>query len=226
MYKIDKNFNRLLNGDFTYFLNPIDVMEIKGKLKGMNYKIYSPTKDAEKVIFYNKKEPEFCLYEIISFNKLRHQEILGSLYALNIDESLFGDIIIDNNHYYVFIMEQIEQFFISEFTKVGNNGIKLKKLDKDYLKDYERKYEEIELIVSSLRIDTIISRIVKSNRDFTKEKMKDHEILLNYEYLKNDSYKLKEGDIFSIRKFGKYKFIKVTNTTKKDNYVVLIHKYI
>ena len=30
----------------------------------MNYKIYSPTKDAEKVIFYNKKEPEFCLYEI------------------------------------------------------------------------------------------------------------------------------------------------------------------
>ena len=104
MYKIDKNFNRLLNGDYTYFLNPIDVMELKGKLKGMNYKIYSPTKDAEKVIFYNKKEPEFSLYEIETNNSLRHQEILGSLYALNIDESLFGDIIIDNDHYYVFIM--------------------------------------------------------------------------------------------------------------------------
>ena len=43
MYKIEKNLNRLLNGDSTYFLNPIDVMELKGKLKGMNYKIYSPT---------------------------------------------------------------------------------------------------------------------------------------------------------------------------------------
>ena len=124
MYKIDKNINRLLNGDYTYFLNPIDVMEIKGKLKGMNYKIYSPTKDAEKVIFYNKKEPEFSLYEIETNNSLRHQEILGSLYALNIDESLFGDIIIDDGHYYVFIMDQIEQFFISEFKKVGNYNIK------------------------------------------------------------------------------------------------------
>lgn len=226
MYKIDKNFNRLLNGGYTYFLNPIDIMELKGKLKGINYKIYSPTKDSEKVLFYNKKEPEFSLYEIETNNILRHQEILGSLYALNIDEELFGDIIIDNGRYYVFIINQIENYLVSEFNKIGKYNIKLKKLDKDYLRDYERKYEELEFIVSSLRIDTIISRIVKSNRNFTKDKMKNKEILLNYEYLKNDSYKLKEGDIFSIRKYGKYKFIKVTNITKKDNYVVLIHKYI
>lgn len=225
MYKIDKNYNKLLNDGFTNFLNPIEIMELKGKIKNSNYKIYTPTKDSEKVIVY-KKEPEFSLYEIVTNNNLKHQEIMGSLYALNIDDSLFGDIIIDDNHYYVFIMDQIENYFVSEFKKVGIYNITLNKLDKDYLKDYERKYEELEFIVSSLRIDTIISRIVKSNRDFTKEKMKAREIMLNYDYLKNDSYKLKEGDIFSIRKYGKYKFIKITNTTKKDNYVVLIHKYL
>lgn len=225
MYKIDKNYNKLLNEGFTNFLNPIEIMEIKGKLKGIDYKIYSPTKDSEKVIVY-RKEPEFSLYEIVTNNKLRHQEIMGSLFALNIDESFFGDIIIHDNHYYVFVMNQIENYFISEFKKIGLYNIELNKLDKDYLSNYERKYEELEFIVSSLRIDTIISRIVKSNRDFTKEKMKSREIMLNYDYLKNDSYKLKEGDIFSIRKFGKYKFVKITNTTKKDNYVVLIHKYL
>lgn len=225
MYKIDKNYNKLLNEGFTNFLNPIEIMEIKGKLKGIDYKIYSPTKDSEKVIVY-RKEPEFSLYEIVTNNKLRHQEIMGSLFALNIDESFFGDIIIHDNHYYVFVMNQIENYFISKFKKIGLYNIELNKLDKDYLSNYERKYEELEFIVSSLRIDTIISRIVKSNRDFTKEKMKSREIMLNYDYLKNDSYKLKEGDIFSIRKFGKYKFVKITNTTKKDNYVVLIHKYL
>ena len=214
-----------MNEGFTNFLNPIEIMEIKGKLKGIDYKIYSPTKDSEKVIVY-RKEPEFSLYEIVTNNKLRHQEIMGSLFALNIDESFFGDIIIHDNHYYVFVMNQIENYFISEFKKIGLYNIELNKLDKDYLSNYERKYEELEFIVSSLRIDTIISRIVKSNRDFTKEKMKSREIMLNYDYLKNDSYKLKEGDIFSIRKFGKYKFVKITNTTKKDNYVVLIHKYL
>ncbi|MBR2712787.1 MAG: hypothetical protein IKF37_00220 [Bacilli bacterium] len=226
MYKINKNYNRLLNGDSTFFLNPLEVMELKGKLNKNEYKIYMPTKDAEKVIFYKSNEPDISLYEIKTNNELRHQEILGSLFGLTIDESMFGDVIIDNGHYYVFIFNLIEDYFISNFNKIGKYNITLKKLDKNYLKDYERKYKEIEIIVTSLRIDTIISRIIKCNRDSIKDKIKDKEILLNYDFLKNNSYKLKEGDIFSIRRFGKYKFIKILNTTKKDNYIVLIHKYI
>jgi len=226
MYKIEKYVDKLVNGEPTGFLNPVDVMYLKGKLNKNQYKIYSPTLDSEKVIFYNKKEPDISLYEIETNNKLRHQEILGSLFNLNIDETMFGDIIIDNNHYYVFINNLVEDYFISNFNKIGKFNIKLKKLDKDYLKDYERSYEEIELIVTSLRIDTVISRIIHTNRDSIKDKIKDKEIFLNHEPLKRTDYKLKEGDVFSIRKFGKYKFIKVTNTTKKDNYVILIFKYL
>ena len=225
MYKIEKYVEKLVNGEPTGFLNPVDVMNLKGKLNKNQYKIYSPTKDSEKVIFYNKKEPDISLYEIETCNKLRHQEILGSLFNLNIDESMFGDIIIDNDHYYVFINNLIEDYFISNFNKVGNNKITLKKLEKDYLKDYERSYETIELIVTSLRIDTVISRIIHTNRDSIKDKIKDREIYLNHELLKKTDYKLKEDDIFSIRKYGKYKFIKINSTTKKDNYIILIKKY-
>ena len=225
MYKIEKYVEKLVNGEPTGFLNPVDVRSLKGKLNKNQYKIYSPTRDSEKVIFYNKKEPDISLYEIETNNNLRHQEILGSLFNLNIDESMFGDIIINNNHYYVFINNMIEDYFISSFNKIGKYNISLKKLDKDYLKDYERSYEEIELIVTSLRIDTVISRIIHTNRDSIKDKIKDKDIYLNHELLKRTDYKLKEDDIFSIRKYGKYKFIKVTNTTKKDNYVILIKKY-
>ena len=226
MYKIEKYVEKLINGEPTGFLNPVDVMNLKGKLNKNQYKIYSPTKDSEKVIFYNKKEPDISLYEIETNNKLRHQEILGALFNLNIDESMFGDIIINDDHYYVFINNLIEDYFISNFNKIGNNNITLKKLDIDYLKDYERSYEKIELIVTSLRIDTVISRIIHANRDSIKDKIKDREIYLNHELLKRTDYKLKDGDIFSIRKFGKYKFIKVNNTTKKDNFVIEINKYL
>lgn len=226
MYKIEKYVEKLINGEPTGFLNPVDVMNLKGKLNKNQYKIYSPTKDSEKVIFYNKKEPNISLYEIETSNKLRHQEILGSLFNLNIDESMFGDIIIDNDHYYVFINNFIEDYFISNFNKVGKYNISLNKLDIDYLKDYERNYEQIELIVTSLRIDTVISRIIHTNRDSIKDKIKDKDIYLNHEPLKKIDYKLKEGDIFSIRKFGKYKFVKISNTTKKDNFVILVFKYI
>ena len=38
--------------------------------------------------------------------------------------------------------------------------------------------------------------------------------------------KLDEGDIFSIRKFGKYRFEGIVGRTKKDNFIISIDKYI
>ena len=50
--------------------------------------------------------------------------------------------------------------------------------------------------------------------------------MLNYDYLKDTSYKLKEGDIFSIRRIGKYKYSGIINKTKSNNLVIKIHKYL
>ena len=225
MYKIEKNYNRLQNGDYTFFISPNQINNLKGKLGKSKYNIFNPTKDSEKVIFYKDKFPEVSLYEIETNNTLRHQEILGSLFALNISEEMYGDIIIKDNHYYIFILDLIENYLLSDLKKIGKYNINLKKIDLNYLSDYERSYEEIELIVTSLRIDTVISRIIHSNRDTIKDKIKDKEIYLNHELLKKNDYKLKEGDIFSIRKFGKYKFVKIINITKKENFVILINKY-
>ena len=38
---------------------------------------------------------------------IRHQDILGSLFALNIDSSYFGDIVLFNDYYYVFVSEDL-----------------------------------------------------------------------------------------------------------------------
>ena len=225
MYKNEKNYDKLINNGYTFFLNPKDQIELKRLLKKNEYEIYYPTKDSEKLIFY-KNKPDISLYKIITNNTLRHQDILGSLFNLGIDESCFGDIIIDDDNYYVFIMNTIEDFFISNFKKIGKFSIELIKLDIDYLKNYERKYEKIEIIIPSNRIDLVISRIIKGNREKIKDLIKDKDILLNYDYLKNNSYKLKEGDIFSIRKYGKFKYIGIKGTTKKDNLVIELNKYI
>ena len=37
---------------------------------------------------------------------------------------------------------------------------------------------------------------------------------------------LKENDIFSIRRYGKYKFSKIVKNTKKDNIIIEYHKFI
>ena len=139
---------------------------------------------------------------------------------------MFGDIILYDGRYFIYVLKLFQNYFEMNFTKVRNSSVELVSLDISYLEDYERDYEEIELIVSSERIDTVISSIIHSNRNVIKDKIKDKEILLNHDLLKNNSYILKSGDVFSIRKFGKYKYVGIIKSTKKDNYIVKCLKYL
>lgn len=226
MYSIQKNLNRLYTAGCTFFLDPKDLMSIKGKLKKNEYNIYYPYKDSEKVILYKNNTPEVLLYEIIIKVPVRHQDILGSIYSLGIDSELFGDVLIINNHYYVYILPIVRNYFESNFLMVKNSHIELKELDIDFLKDYERSYEKIELIVSSNRIDTVISNLCHTNRNNISDMIKKREILLNHEFLKNSSYKLKDNDTFSIKRVGKYKYNGIIKNTKSNHFIIEVLKYL
>lgn len=226
MYEIQKNLTRLDNGQPTFFLDLGEAKEVKRKFGKNKLNVFSPFVESEKIIYYLDREPEVLLYEIKCSNELRHQDILGTMYSLNISKEMYGDIILNDGRYFIYILKLFQNYFEMNFTKVRNSKIELIELELDYLKDYERAYEELELIVSSERIDTIVSHLSGTSRAMIKEKVKDKEILLNNELLKNLSYTLKENDTFSIRKIGKFKYIGIIKTTKSGNYIVKILKYI
>jgi len=139
---------------------------------------------------------------------------------------MFGDIIVEDNKYYIYILDIIDNYIRSNLIYIKNSEIEFELKDIEYLKDYHHKFEENYIIVSSLRIDTIIARITNTNRNNVIDKIKNKEILLKNEILTKASQNLKENDIFSIRKYGKYKFIGIEKTTKKDNYIIKYLKYI
>lgn len=226
MYFIQKNLTKLNNNQHTFFLDPKELKEIQKKLKSTEYHIYYPYKDSEKNIIYKNKEPQILLYEIKSKIPLRHQDILGSLYSLNISSELFGDIIINQNRYFIYILPLISSYFEANFLTIKNSHITLELLDINYLKDYERNYEKIELIVSSTRIDTIISNICHISRSNINNMIKKKEIIINYDFLTSTSYKLKEHDVFSIKKVGKFKYNGILKSTKSNNLIIEILKYI
>ena len=226
MYLIEKNINKLNNLGNTFFLDPRELKEVTSHLKKNTYNIYKPYIDSERNIIYKDIEPSVLLYEIKSKKELRHQDILGSIYSLNLDISLFGDIILDNGRYFIYVLGIIQNTFENDFKKVGNTNIELDLLDTDYLKDYTHNYEEIEVITSSLRIDTVIARVIHTNRDSIKDLIKDKSIIYNYELLKEVNKTLNIGDTFSIRKIGKFKYIDTVKNTKSGNLIIKIYKYI
>ena len=224
-YLVKKNVDKVKNGGYTYFINPNTFNEIKYEISSDEYNIYKPYPDSEKIMLYSYTIPKIHLFLIDSYFPLTHAEILGSLFGLNISDEVFGDIIIDGDKYYFYVIDEIYNFILDNFTMVGNKRIKLIEVPLDTLSDYHRKYEKLEFIVSSLRSDTVISRLIGTNRENIKDKIRKKEILVNYKILNNNSYIFREGDIFSIKRFGKYKFLGITKT-KKDNYVICCYKYL
>lgn len=226
MYTIEKSLNKLNRNQPTFFLDPKEQLELKKKLKKGSYQIYKPYIDSEKNIFYTTNEPRVVLYEIKSKIPLKHREILGTIFSLNITSELFGDIIVKDNHYYVYVLEQIAPFIKNNLLKIKNTNIELIETPLETLKDYKKEYEKIQIITSSLRIDTVIARLIQTSRPNVIEKIKNKQIILNYDILKNNSYQLKENDVFSIRRHGKYKYIKKIKQTKNNNYIIECYKYI
>ena len=75
-------------------------------------------------------------------------------------------------------------------------------------------------------MDSIVSKIVNTSRNNALNLLKNGDVFLNYEELTKPTYILKENDIFSVRKYGKYKFSGIINNTKKGNLVIKILKYV
>lgn len=226
MYFIQKNLTRLKNNQCTFFLDPKELFQVKLKLGKSNYSIYYPYKDSEKNIIYTSNIPKVILYEIVIKTEVRHQDILGSLYSLNIAPELFGDILIIDGKYYLYALDMIRNYLETNLTRIKNSSIELIERDLSLLENYERKYEKMEFIVSSNRIDTVISSICHTGRNVIPDMIKKKEIILNYDFLKDNSYKLKDNDVFSIKRIGKFKYNGVIKNTKSNHLIIEVLKYI
>ena len=225
IYTVEKIVEKVLYSNSTNFVEIKYLNRVKKELKNVKYNIYEPFSGATKIILYNKM-PNIKIYEIVSSNDLRHQDILGTLYSLNISDEMFGDVVIWNDRYFIIVLECVENYVLSNLLRIKNVPVELIEKDNNYLKDYKQEYEECVAIVPSLRMDVVISKIINTSRGNTLEKIKNNEIYLNYELLTKPTYSLKENDIFSIRKYGKYKFIGIVNETKKGSLVIKYLKYI
>ena len=216
---------RVERGEYTDFLDPTELNLVRSILnkKHVKYEIFKSFDDSEKSIVYSSF-PKVSLIEIISDSKLNHKDILGSLFSHNINISKYGDIVITDK-YYLPILDSIKPYILSNFNKIGNNIVKVKEVDIDIIKDYKYEYEEKKLIVSSLRIDNIVSVITNSSRNSVDMMFKNKYIFINYISDHKKTYMVKENDIIGIRKNGKYKFIEVMKTTSKNKYIIKLLKY-
>jgi len=224
--ELESIISKVRRGDSSYFLDEKKIDWIHNVLKKQNidHYIFYPYIGATYGIISKDKTPNVSLLKINCKETLSHPSIMGSLYQLNLKKEIFGDIII-GNPCYVVVVSHMAQYIIQNIYEIGSKKVELEECDLKEIEDYKPSFETIITTVASERIDVVIAKIIGTSRNVVDEKFKNKKIILNYEIATKSSYILKEGDIFSIRKNGKYKYLGTSSKSKKDKYVIQYQKY-
>lgn len=225
-YNIEHIVDCLYNKGYTCFLTRKELMLVQGKLYKNEYKIYELFTESSKVILYKKMAPEIKLFKIVTSGVLRHQDIMGTIFSLGIKEETFGDIVKYKNEFYIFLLPHLVDYFKYNLTSIRNNKVELEEVDVELAREFKQDYVEKEYIVSSLRIDNVVSTIINVSRNEVMLKFRDKEVALNYDDEVKPTRILKIGDFFSIRRYGKYKFEEILKETKKGGYIIKVLYYV
>lgn len=209
--------------NITCFLSPLElsiVLELCEK-ENIKYELFGGYTNAtrNKVLFYSHKQdfnPNINILKI-DYNKkfsnnLTHSDYLGSILGLGITRDLVGDIII-GKYVYIFVDTNISDYILANYVYVGRIKVKVELTRDIQIIETERKI--INLSFSSLRIDTVISSVFNISRSLSKELIEKERVFKNYMVVVDGNRIIKNGDVISVRSYGKFQFVEETGISKK-----------
>ncbi|MGN0437351.1 MAG: YlmH/Sll1252 family protein [Lachnospiraceae bacterium] len=156
---------------------------------------------------------------------LSHRDYLGAIMNLGIQRDTLGDILIKDKTAYLFCLHSITDYIMENLTKVRHTTVKCEIVDTN-IPALQPTLQEESFPVASLRLDGIIAYLTKTSRKETLEFFADKKVTLNGVITGRNSINLKEGDIFSVRGYGKFIFSGVGGNTRKGKIYVQVKRYL
>ncbi len=157
-------------------------------------------------------------------DRLTHRDFLGAVMTLGIKRELIGDIIIKDNCGYLICTEKIAPYICDNLTKIKHTSVEARITD-TLPEGVIATPESSIYTVSSCRADVLISAVYRLSRSEASALFATDRVFVNSRQLTSSSYLAKDGDIFSVRGFGRFSFCNVVRKTKKDRFAVEIIKY-
>lgn len=156
---------------------------------------------------------------------LNHRDYLGALMNLGIERDTLGDILIKNKTAYLFCLDSITEYILENLSRIRHTNVKCEVVHGD-IPELKPVLKEETFPVTSLRLDGIISQLTNCSRKETLNFFTDKKVTLNGIITGRNSITLKEGDVFSVRGYGKFVFAGTGGNTRKGKIYVNIKRYI
>lgn len=150
------------------------------------------------------------------YHTLGHRDWLGGLMALGIKRESLGDLVLINDkEALLFAQKKIVPFLSEEFTRAGNDVVRVEKTAVDFFAPLPRKYLDKTITAASPRLDGVIHSLVNQARSDVQFLIQRGEVQLNETVTQKPDIELEKGDVVSVRGFGKFLVDSDAETTQK-----------
>jgi RNA-binding protein YlmH len=218
-----------------------EVQKFLNEQKVKNYFFEGGKENADRsiLVFYPEKLTEEMarknisnILEVIRIKlpkelKYEHREYLSGIMKLGLKREKFGDIIVNDSGADIVALKDVSEYLkngLQDLTRFRKSKIEIVSIFE--LKNIETKFEEMSIIVSSLRLDNFVSELARCSRTRAEEIILEQRVFVNSIMVEKASKKINEGDIITIRGKGKFIFSELQRETRNDRLVLNIKKYI
>jgi len=151
---------------------------------------------------------------------------LSAILKIGIGRCKIGDILFDDVGADILTFETNSNYIVqglSELTRFKKASIK--KIDLESIRVKKENFEKFTIIVSSMRIDNIVSELASCSRSKSIELIENERVLINYDVILKSSKILEYGDIVTIRGKGKFIIDGLVRNTRNERLVIEVSKY-
>lgn len=218
----------------TPFLNPRERMVVEsivGQYEDIDCHFFGGKKQAERARaylsppYFTPDDDDFhiVLGEILypqKFAELSHGQILGTLLGAGIKRETLGDIITDGERWQFFVDERIFSYLVNQVDQVGRVKVELQQKNMEDQIEQKEKWDERTEVVSSLRLDVVLSSVFHLSRGKGKELIASGRVKVNWTETQQPDLELEPQDVLSIRGFGRVRIQEIQGRTKKEKYLL------
>ncbi len=156
---------------------------------------------------------------------LSHRDYLGSLLGLGIDRSKIGDILVEETSAVCFVAEEIAPYICAVLEQVSKTAVIAEEVDG--AEAIPKRQTEIKRVtVASLRLDAVAGEVFHLSRGKVQVLIGAEKAAVNWNTVTSTSHLLKEGDLVSLRGFGRFRVGEIGGKTRKDRIGLEIERYI
>lgn len=238
-----ENKNKIEHTDFLDMAQAELVQKFINKIKIENYIFYGGFEDAERkilVIYPEKfninvvKKNLSNIVQIIRIQlpddltgKYTHRDYLGAVIKLGVKREKVGDIIVDSNGADIIIDKDISKFLeqnLGGLTRFSKATIIVENIEN--LRPVNIKKEELEIIVSSLRLDNVISELARCSRNKALDIINMERVFINFQNETKKTKQIKAGDMVTIRGKGRFYIKEIIGQTKSGRTILKVEKFV